>query len=171
MGDNFEYEQTPVLEQYYNDPVEQDNAVQRPGRKLGDTKEVLRERHQSSRKENETQLIAEGVRRSERLKNINNQANVTITENQVPTKYEEVGLSSFKNEWHDAMVEEINYLRSHEVWKLIPREPNMKVIKSKWIYSLKRNPDSTIDKRKARLVAADYNTRENLIRKTLILLS
>lgn len=56
----------------------------------------------------------------------------------------EVESSGFKNalcsnKWIMVMNEEISTLQLNYTWDLVPRKPNMNVIRSKWVYKLKRN--------------------------------
>lgn len=70
-----------------------------------------------------------------------------------PATYEEAVNSPQKTEWQKAMQDE---LQSHHVmntWTLVPRDPGAKVVKSKWVYRIKRGPTGKIDKFKARVVA------------------
>jgi len=46
---------------------------------------------------------------------------------------------------------------SHKEWKIVDRLPNIKIIKSKWIYSVKNDLNSKVKRCKARLVAAGFN--------------
>lgn len=49
----------------------------------------------------------------------------------------------------------------HDVWDIIERAENIKTVKSKWIYSIKRDNGNSGIKYKARLVAAGYNQIKN----------
>lgn len=44
-----------------------------------------------------------------------------------------------------------------QTWKLVPRPLKRKIIKSKWVFKVKRRPDHSIQKLKARLVAMGYS--------------
>ena len=48
-------------------------------------------------------------------------------------------------------------LHHNQTWVLIPRQPKMHVIGSKWVLKPKLKPDGTLDHLKARLVAKGYH--------------
>ena len=41
-------------------------------------------------------------------------------------------------------------------WALVPKPPGVNVIVNKWLYRIKRRPDGTIDRYKARLVTKGF---------------
>ncbi|UYV74272.1 hypothetical protein LAZ67_11002772 [Cordylochernes scorpioides] len=117
------------------EPIEEGNL--KPGRKKGDTQKVLEERHRAKIRENEIKLQEQGVRQN----------------------YEEAMKSQNRNEWIVAMKKELESINEHEVWTLVPREENMKIINSKWVYSMKGKSGMGDPKRKARLVAIGGNQK------------
>lgn len=54
------------------------------------------------------------------------------------------------------MEEELMSLHKHNAWDMCERPKNIKVLKSKWVFSIKRNENNKT-KYKARLVAAGFN--------------
>ncbi|KAG8500663.1 hypothetical protein CXB51_002624 [Gossypium anomalum] len=56
-------------------------------------------------------------------------------------------------EWRSAAQDEYDALVRNSTWELVPLPLNRKIIGCKWIFKVKKNPDGTIDRRKARLVA------------------
>ena len=55
--------------------------------------------------------------------------------------------------WKNAMLDEINALIDNHTWDLVPRPPNVNVIRSMWVFRHKRNSDGSFERYKARLVA------------------
>jgi hypothetical protein len=49
-----------------------------------------------------------------------------------------------------------------QTWKLVPRPEKRKIIKSKWVFKVKRRTDRSIQKLKARLVAMGYSQVQGL---------
>ncbi|UYV74977.1 hypothetical protein LAZ67_12001953 [Cordylochernes scorpioides] len=129
------------------------------GRKKGETKSILEERHKARLEEQERKLIEEGVRRSQRIKDRNDANLIMEIDHYVPENFKEAMDSGERNEWHKAMEDELSEIEKHKVWTLVPRENGMKVINSKWVYSTKKTPSDGIYKRKARLVAVGCNQR------------
>lgn len=60
-------------------------------------------------------------------------------------------------EWLAAMTEKHNVLLRNETWSLVPLPPNRQAIGCKWVFRIKENPDGTINKYKARLVAKEFH--------------
>ena len=54
------------------------------------------------------------------------------------------------------MNEETHALCKNETWDLVPHSPRKKVIGCKWIYKVKYNADSSVNRYKARLVTKGY---------------
>ncbi|UYV82191.1 hypothetical protein LAZ67_21001303 [Cordylochernes scorpioides] len=120
---------------------------------------VLEERHREKIREYKIKLQEQGVRRSQRIKEMN-KANIVLEEEEyVPENYEEAMKCQNRNEWIVAMKKELESINEHEVWTLVPREENMKIINSKWIYSMKGKSGMGDPKRKARLVVIGGNPK------------
>lgn len=41
--------------------------------------------------------------------------------------------------WREAMEEELDSLKRHEVWDVIECPENAKIVKSKWVFNIKRD--------------------------------
>ncbi|UYV70659.1 hypothetical protein LAZ67_8000192, partial [Cordylochernes scorpioides] len=136
----------------------------KPGRIAGRTNEDIQAKHLINLQEQEERLRASGVRRSERIKE-RNAANVTelfSTSMNIPKTYREAMNTPFSDQWKEAMEEEFHSLTSHNVWTLVPKPENENLIKGKWIFNIKMNPDGSIDKRKARFVAMGHNQKPGI---------
>ncbi|KAK8935837.1 hypothetical protein KSP39_PZI013998 [Platanthera zijinensis] len=73
-----------------------------------------------------------------------------------PTTFEE---AIKKEEWKNAMQEEIAAITKNKTWVLVDRPKNKTIIGLKWIYKLKQNEAGKVVKHKARLVAKGYTQR------------
>ncbi|XP_062100659.1 uncharacterized mitochondrial protein AtMg00820-like [Humulus lupulus] len=74
---------------------------------------------------------------------------VYITSKEPLTLADAIGNSS----WKSAMEEETQSLNKNGTWSLLQLPSNRKSIGCKWVFKIKENPDGTILKNKARLVA------------------
>jgi hypothetical protein len=54
------------------------------------------------------------------------------------------------------MIEELASIEKNQTWELVELPPNKKAIQVKWVFKLKLNPNGTIAKYKARLVARGF---------------
>ena len=59
-------------------------------------------------------------------------------------------------EWTKAMEEEMESMKTNQVWDLVNLPLGRKSIGNKWVLKIKRKADGTIDRYKARLVAKGY---------------
>ena len=59
--------------------------------------------------------------------------------------------------WHEAMVEEYDSIMKNQVWKVVPRPQEKKVVGSRWIYKMKHAADGSVEKYKARFVAKGFS--------------
>ena len=57
------------------------------------------------------------------------------------------------------MATEFTVLVSHGTWRLVPRPSTTNLIGCKWVFMIKRHPNGTVDRFKARLVAKRFNQR------------
>ena len=65
-------------------------------------------------------------------------------------------------QWQQAMQEEFDVLQAQGTWTLVPSPFNKNIIGCKWVYKIKRNPDGTISRYKARLVAQGFSQEKGL---------
>ena len=76
-----------------------------------------------------------------------------------PTSYKEVQNMSAKDAepWLNAMKSELNSLKQNETWELVPQEPGMKLVDSRWIFKAKTDKHGKVVRHKARLVARGFS--------------
>ncbi|MCH80809.1 copia-type polyprotein [Trifolium medium] len=60
------------------------------------------------------------------------------------------------NVWRKAMEEELKSIEKNQTWKLVDLPDKKAKIDVKWVFKVKLNPDGTISKHKARLVARGF---------------
>ena len=73
-----------------------------------------------------------------------------------PKTYTEVMKRPDAAMWEAACEEECKPFEAMEVFEVVPRPANKKVVGSKWVYREKRGPDGKIQKYKARVVAQGF---------------
>jgi transposase InsO family protein len=74
-----------------------------------------------------------------------------------PKTWRQLLKSPNKHRWLKAADDEFASLLGMNTWRLVPRPQKRKIIKSKWVFKIKRRPDRSIQKLKARLVAMGYS--------------
>ncbi|GFV45436.1 copia protein [Trichonephila clavipes] len=99
------------------------------------------------------------VRRSERLKSKLMSVHLV---NNLPNSYFEAENSANWKNWKLAMENELDSLNKHKVWEIVQKPAKSKLIKTKWVYSLKQDDTGKNIKYKARLVAAGFNQIKNI---------
>ncbi|GKC07292.1 retrovirus-related pol polyprotein from transposon RE1 [Tanacetum coccineum] len=80
-----------------------------------------------------------------------------ITKHPLPPTLEPTTVNQAVKEplWRQAMDDEYNFLLQNRTWELVPTSSHVP-IGYKWIFRIKRKPDGSIDKYKARLVAKAF---------------
>ena len=84
----------------------------------------------------------------------------TMSDIPVPTTYNEAVASKLRERWIASMEKEISTLIKHGTWELVsiddvPRD--RKIVKSRFVYTIKYNRDGTIERFKSRFVACGYS--------------
>ena len=78
----------------------------------------------------------------------------------IPKDYKEAVSSQLKDRWIASMVKEITDLIKHDTWELVSIDDvpsNRKIVKSRFVYTIKYNRDGTIERFKSRFVACGYS--------------
>src|ERR1044071_9948139 len=55
-------------------------------------------------------------------------------------------------EWYNAMPNEFSALMKNKTWELVPRTPDMNIIRCMWLFKHKYRSDGSLERYKARLV-------------------
>ena len=82
----------------------------------------------------------------------------------IPQSFEEAEASPLRKRWLASMEKEISDLVKHDTWELVSIDDvpnNRKVVKSRFVYTIKYNRDGTIDRFKSRFVACGYSQIKN----------
>ena len=84
----------------------------------------------------------------------------------IPKTYREAMASKHAKQWREAMAEEVQGKMSHnKAWNLISRNQvpsGRRVLRGKWVYDLKYNPDGSVKRFKARWVGCGYAQQEGI---------
>ena len=64
--------------------------------------------------------------------------------------------------WHNAMIAEIDALKKNGTWSLVPPPSLTNIVDCKWLFKIKYNPDGSIDRHKARLVARGFTQTQGV---------
>jgi len=75
----------------------------------------------------------------------------------IPRTYEEaIDDPNYGPQWKEAIWEEINSLVANGTWKEELRLEHANLVSTKWVFTVKGNPDGTLERFKARLVARGF---------------
>ncbi|GJZ66040.1 ribonuclease H-like domain-containing protein [Tanacetum coccineum] len=64
--------------------------------------------------------------------------------------------------WKQAMCDEYKALIDNNTWVLVPRPPNVNIVRSMWLYKHKYNADGSLNRYKARLVANGRSQQQGI---------
>ena len=76
-----------------------------------------------------------------------------------PKSYADAMTRPDAQQYHDAAVKEVEALVMNGTFRPVKLPPGRKSIGSRWVFSIKHNPDGTIERYKARLVVKGYSQR------------
>ncbi|KAL5724121.1 hypothetical protein ACHQM5_007422 [Ranunculus cassubicifolius] len=77
----------------------------------------------------------------------------TLSSVSIPSSYKQALTSS---SWTQAMNDEMDALYQNHTWELMPLPPGKKPVGCQWVYTVKYQPDGSVERLKARLVAKGY---------------
>lgn len=78
---------------------------------------------------------------------------------QEPRSFNEAMSSKFKNNWLDAMKEELSSLEENQTWDLCNLPEDRKAVGCKWVFKIKKSTDGKTQQFKARLVAQGFSQK------------
>lgn len=79
-----------------------------------------------------------------------------------PETFEDALKNEDSVEWKTAMDREVASLKENQTWTLTDLPPGARAIPCRWVFRLKKNPDGSIDKYKARLVVKGFSQRHGI---------
>ena len=85
-----------------------------------------------------------------------------LQDNDEPNTIEEALSSPNKDKWRNALEDEMESMKQKQVWKLVELSKRRKAIRNRWVLTIKRKADGTIERYKARLVAKGYTQNERI---------
>lgn len=128
-----------------------------------ENKRQIRTRASSANSTNPKQTnVSQVIEKAQRIKEKTNSINYAYLAytTDLPKNYNEAVKRNDAEKWKEAMQVEMTNLNDNKVFKLVTREQaqknNKKVLKSRWVLTIKQKDDGTIDKYKARFVACGY---------------
>ncbi|KAJ2938391.1 hypothetical protein O0L34_g13315 [Tuta absoluta] len=86
----------------------------------------------------------------------------SVVNDSFPETYKDAIAQKDGEEWRKAMENEINSLKELNVWTPCSLPKGRKALPCKWVLRIKRNPDGSIDKYKARLVVKGFRQRKGI---------
>jgi len=80
-----------------------------------------------------------------------------------PYDYKDIYTKVYKKEWFKAVKDELDSMKDLNVYEVVSKVPkNYIIVTPKWDFSNKYNPDNSINKRKARLVARGFTQKQGV---------
>lgn len=89
----------------------------------------------------------------------NNAAQVQCDPHWIPTTWQQAMKHAH---WRKAMSTEFTSTNENYTWDLVAASERMNVVGCRWVFTIKYNPDGSIDKYKARIVAKGYHQQPGL---------
>ncbi|KAL0771898.1 hypothetical protein Bca101_037049 [Brassica carinata] len=87
-------------------------------------------------------------------------ANLTQSHHFIPTT---IAQALADPNWRQAVIDEFNSIVKNGTFSLVPPSPNQNPVSCRWIFTIKFNPDGSVRRYKARLVARGYTQLPNQV--------
>jgi len=84
-------------------------------------------------------------------------ANLSVLLIDEPKSYQQAKVSPQWSDWKKAMDDELKSLKENDVWDVIPKPVERKIVASRWVFKAKGNAQGEVEQYKARLVAKGYS--------------
>jgi hypothetical protein len=79
-----------------------------------------------------------------------------------PKTFNEATTGPDAENWHQAMVEEIESLEKNNTWEIVPKPKGFKILDPKWVYKIKKDENGDVERWKARLVIRGFRQEANV---------
>lgn len=79
-----------------------------------------------------------------------------------PASYADAVAGSNNREWITAIKCELAAHNKNNTWTTVDQKPSMKLISTKWVFTIKKNADGIIERFKARLVARGFEQKDGV---------
>ncbi|MCO5606885.1 hypothetical protein L7F22_061076 [Adiantum nelumboides] len=83
-------------------------------------------------------------------------------EDALPLSVHDALASSKSKEWHAAILDELQALEEANTWELVPPPEHHNIVSCKWLLKKKYQPNGSVDRYKARLVARGFTQQEGV---------
>jgi hypothetical protein len=87
---------------------------------------------------------------------------VTLTDQGEPQSYKEAINDTHKEEWKQAMQEEMQSLQENHTYELVKLPKGRRALKNKWVYRIKSEESNSKPRYKARLVVKGFNQKKGV---------
>lgn len=103
-----------------------------------------------------------GIKKPKRFEDYVMAAEVFMSDVNEPELYQDAVNCKENNFWKKAMDSEISSLKENNTWSLEALPDKAKALPCKWVFRIKKNPDGSIDKYKARLVIKGFKQKQGI---------
>ncbi|MCO5601961.1 hypothetical protein L7F22_056088 [Adiantum nelumboides] len=83
-------------------------------------------------------------------------------EDALPLSVHDALASSESQEWHAAILDELQALEAANTWELVPPPEHHNIVSCKWLLKKKYHPNGSVDRYKARLVAHGFTQQKGV---------
>lgn len=88
--------------------------------------------------------------------------NSSIMKDEDPKDYKDVMGRDDRSKWLAAMKDEMASLAKNKVWTFVNRPKGVNIVTNRWVLKIKRKPDGSVDRYRARLVARGFSQVQGL---------